>query len=97
MELSWEDPTLVLIDKWFFYRGGHLSRFGCISVKLFMNIKTCHYRKHCTCGCRSPKQSLIAMACDSKLHAKICVISVKLNIGKKITGLKIMALNHKKI
>ena len=50
--------------------------------------QACRSRKHCTCGCRSAKQSLIAMACDSKLHAITLwrVISVKLNIGKKITG-----------
>ena len=38
------------------------------------------------------------MACDSKLHTTILwrVISMKLNIGKKITGLGIMKLNHKK-
>ena len=39
------------------------------------------------CGYRMPKQHFIAMAFDSKLYAIIlwCVISVKLNIGKKMT------------
>ena len=39
------------------------------------------------------------MMCDSKSHAIIlgCVISVKLNIGKKIAGLEILTLNHEKI
>ena len=39
------------------------------------------------CGCRMPKQYFIAVVCDSKLHAIILwhVISMKLNIGKKIT------------
>ena len=45
-----------------------------------------------------PKHHVIAMACDSKLYAIIlwCVISVKMNIVKKITGLEIMTLNSKK-
>ena len=39
------------------------------------------------------------MTYDSKSHTIIswCVISVKLNIGKKITGLEIMTSNRKKI
>ena len=39
-----------------------------------------------------PKQRFIAMACDSKLHTIVsrCVISMKLNIGKNITGLEMM-------
>ena len=51
------------------------------------------------CGDRMPKQCCIAMASDSKLHAIILwhVISVKLNIGKKITGLEIMTLNSETI
>ena len=50
------------------------------------------------CGCRMPKQYFIAMACDSKLNnITWCVISMKLSIGKKITGLEIMTLNRKKI
>ena len=42
------------------------------------------------CGCYIPKQHFIAMACDSKLHAMILwhVMSVKLNIAKKIAGLE---------
>ena len=45
-----------------------------------------------------PKQYFIAMACDSKLNnITWCVISMKLSIGKKITGLEIMTLNRKKI
>ena len=45
-----------------------------------------------------PKQCFTVMACDSKLHAIILwhVISVKLKIGKKITGLEILTLNCKK-
>ena len=45
-----------------------------------------------------PKQQFIAMACNSKSHAIMLwhEISVKLNIGKKITRLEIMKLNHKK-
>ena len=43
------------------------------------------------------KQHFIAMACDSKLYIQIShVISMKLNIGKKITGLEIVKWNHKK-
>ena len=34
------------------------------------------------------------MMCDSKLHH--CVISMKLNTGKRMTGLEIMTLIHKK-
>ena len=50
------------------------------------------------CGCHMPKQYFIAMACDSKLNnITWCVISMKLSIGKKITGLEIMTLNRKKI
>ena len=50
------------------------------------------------CGCCMPKQYFIAMACDSKLNnITWCVISMKLSIGKKITGLEIMTLNRKKI
>ena len=47
-------------------------------------------------GCRAPKQRFIVMACDSKSHAIVlwCVISVKLDIGTKITGLEIMVLNR---
>ena len=46
-----------------------------------------------------PKQSLIAMGCNSKLYVKILwyVISMELNIGKKIRGLETMTLNCKKI
>ena len=61
--------------------------------------KAYHYRKHCMCGCHTRKQHFIAMMCDSKSHTIIlgCVISVKLNIGKKIAGLEILTLNHEKI
>ena len=43
-------------------------------------------------GCQMPKQGFIAMAGDSKLHTIVlrCVISMKLNIGKNITGLEMM-------
>ena len=46
-----------------------------------------------------PKQCFIAMVCNSKLHGVIlwCVIRVKLNLGKYITGLEIMTFNRKKI
>ena len=39
-----------------------------------------------------PKQRFIAMAGDSKLYTIVlrCVISIKLDIGKNITGLEIM-------
>ena len=49
------------------------------------------------CGCCMPKQHFIAMVCDSKLHNIVLwrVISVKLIIGKKITGLDTMILNRK--
>ena len=47
------------------------------------------------CDCHTPKQDFIVMACDSKLLHH--VISMKLNIGKKMTELEIMTLNHKKI
>ena len=51
------------------------------------------------CGGCTLKQHAIAMACDSKSHAIILryVISVKLIIAKKITGLEIMTLNWEKI
>ena len=39
--------------------------------------------------CHTPKQNFIAMACDSKLLAMIWhVMSVKLDIAKKIAGLE---------
>ena len=62
-------------------------------------LQACHERKHRTCGGHSPKQSFIAMACNSKLHVIILwrVISMKLNIGMEITGFDIMTLNCKKI
>ena len=43
-------------------------------------------------GCCMPKQRFIAMAGNSKLHTIVlrCVISMKLNIGKIITGLEMM-------
>ena len=46
-----------------------------------------------------PKQHFIAIACDSKLHAMILwnVMSMKLNVAKKIAGLEIITLNHEKI
>ena len=46
------------------------------------------------CGYRMPKQRFIARAGDSKLHTIVlrCVISMKLNIGKNITGLEMMTL-----
>ena len=47
------------------------------------------------CDCHTPKQDFIVMTCDSKLLHH--VISMKLNIGKKMTELEIMTLNHKKI
>ena len=58
-----------------------------------MNLQACHKRKHCTCGCCMPRQHFIAMAYDSKWHTIIfwCVISMKLNIGKK-TGLEMKNL-----
>ena len=47
------------------------------------------------CGCHMPKRCFIAIACNYKLHAIIWpVISIKLSIGKKITGLDIMTLNR---
>ena len=44
------------------------------------------------CGCHMSKQHFIAMAGNSKLHTIVfrCVISMKLNIGKNITGLEMM-------
>ena len=62
-------------------------------------IQACRLRKHRMYGCRAPKQSFIVMACDSKSHAIVlwCVISVKLDIGTKVTGLEIMVLNREKI
>ena len=46
------------------------------------------------CGYRMPKQRFIARAGDSKLQTIVlrCVISMKLNIGKNITGLEMMTL-----
>ena len=43
------------------------------------------------------KKRLIAMTCDSTLHVILWrVVSVKSNIGKKITRLEIMKWNRKK-
>ena len=55
-------------------------------------------KENSTCGCHTSKQHLIAMACNSKLYVIMLwrVISVKLIIGKKITGLGIITLNHNK-
>ena len=51
------------------------------------------------CSCDTPKQCFVAMAYDSKSHTMILwpVISIKLNIGKKIAGIEITALSHEKI
>ena len=45
------------------------------------------------CGYCMPKQCFIAMTCNSISHTIILwhVINMKLNIGKKITGLEIMS------
>ena len=45
------------------------------------------------------KNILYFKTCDSKLHTMISwhVMSMKLNIGKKIAGLEIMTLNHEKM
>ena len=32
-EIAWADPALVVLDKWWSYRGGHFSRFDCISFE----------------------------------------------------------------
>ena len=42
------------------------------------------------CGYGMPKQHFISMACDSKLHAMVTwhVMSLKLNVAKKIVGLE---------
>ena len=57
---------------------------------IFHNVfrfQACHQRKHHTCGCHMPKEHFTVMLCDSKLHAILWhVISLKLNIGKKITA-----------
>ena len=42
------------------------------------------------------KQCSVAMVCNLEYHT-MRVISVKLDIDKKIKGLEIMAFNHKKI
>ena len=54
-------------------------------------------KKHCMCGHCIPKQHFSAIVCNSKSHAIILwhLISIKLNIGKKITGLEIMTLSCK--
>ena len=51
------------------------------------------------CGCDKPKQCFVAMAYDCKPHTMILwpVISIKLNIDKKIAGIEITALNHEKV
>ena len=55
-------------------------------------------KKHHMCGCRTPKQRSVVIVCDLELHTTILwrVISMKLNIDKKITGLEIMPLNLEK-
>ena len=60
--------------------------------------QACHERKHHMCDCRTPKQRFVDKACDSKSHpTKLWrVIGAKLNIGKKITRLRIMRLNREK-
>ena len=45
-----------------------------------------------------PKQGFIAMTCDSKLHTILWhVISVKWNIGLKITISQMMTMDREKI
>ena len=47
------------------------------------------------CAYRTPKQHFIDMACNSKSTTILWhVISMKLNIAKKIAGLEIMTLNR---
>ena len=31
-EFAWADSASVVLDKWSFYRGGHVSRSDCISI-----------------------------------------------------------------
>ena len=47
----------------------------------------------------TPKQRLIAMVCDSELHTIILwiVISMKLDVGKKMAGLETMTWDCEKI
>ena len=73
-------------------RGSHKD------IRIQMPNQACDLRKHRTCDCHMPKQHLIDMACDSKWHATKLrhVVSVKLNIGKKIKGLETMTLNGEK-
>ena len=33
-ELVWADSTLIVLDGWWSYRGGHLNRFDCITFLL---------------------------------------------------------------
>ena len=68
-------------------------------ILMFKSTALSLKKKHSTFGCCTPKQRFIVMACNRKLHAIIswCEISIKLNIGKKITGLEIMTLNCKNI
>ena len=51
------------------------------------------------CGFHMPKQHFTAMVHDSNSHTLILwhVISMILNIGKKLTGIEILTLHHKKI
>ena len=84
--------------------GGGLFQVGDKAQKLGGMVLKCEdtmklvIKENSTCGCHTWKQHLIAMACNSKLYVIILwrVISVKLIIGKKITGLGIVTLNHNK-
>ena len=37
-KLAWADSSLVVLDKWLFYRGGRLSRFYCAWIKMETNF-----------------------------------------------------------
>ena len=51
---------------------------------------------YCKSGCDIPKQHFIAMVCNSK-SISWHDMSRKLNIARKIAGLKIMTLNRERM
>ena len=52
--------------------------------------------RYCKSGCGTPKQHFMAMVCNSKSILRHDM-SGKLNIARKIAGLKIMTLNRERM
>ena len=82
---SWSTTKKRIIEKYFLGTRirGHKLVYPGLSLKKTPHVLLLHAKK----------QRFIAMTCNYKLW---CVISVKLSIGKKITGLEILTLYCKK-